>query len=346
MESHRPASDNRVGWLCSYTPMEIPLALGLLPTRMSGQGRISGATDPRIYHLLCPYVRSVFKAAAQLRPERVVFARCCDAMVRLHDLWKVCFGGKVHFLDLPKISSPEAVSYFANVLRGWAKELRDGAEPEEEELWDSITEMNRVRAFFRGLFSEVARRALPYSWVRERVRLWLEYPTEGTLKAIEEERQALHFDGKMGKGPGVILSSTMLDQGEIVSLIKEAGLVVVGDDECLGERHFHMDVEEGGDPFEALAHRYLQRWPCPRMKGIGRRLEELERILEERGAAGVVIVYLKFCDQSSFDIPLIQEKFRKKGVPLLLLENDYTSSGLGQMRTRLEAFREILHEGF
>ncbi len=346
MESHRPASQNHLGWLCSYTPIEIPLALGLLPTRMSGQGQISGATDPRIYHLLCPYVRSIFRAAAQVRPERVVFTRCCDAMVRLHDLWKACFGGKVHFLDLPKISSPGAVNYFASVLRAWAEELSEGVRPKEEELWNSIMEMNRVRAFFRGLFAEVAQRSISYSWVREKVRLWLEFPTEESLKAIEEERQALHLEGNIGEGPGVVLSSTMLDQGEIVSLIEETGLVVVGDDECLGERHFHMDVEGEGDLFEALARRYLQRWPCPRMKGVGRRLEELERIFGERGAVGLVIVYLKFCDQGSFDIPLIEESFRKKGVPLLLLENDYTSSALGQMRTRLEAFREILDEGF
>lgn len=339
-------SKGPLGWLCSYTPVEIPMALDLLPTRLGGECQISGPTDPRIYHLLCPYVKAVFREAAQRRPERVVFTRSCDAMVRLHDLWKAYFGGKLHFLDLPKISSSHAVSYWAKCLKVWAEELSDGAEPREDKIWSSIVDMNRARAFFRGLFEEMALGLIPYSWLRNKVRSWLEAPNLERLETIEEERRALVFEQRRKEGPRVIISSTMLEPGSLVSLMEETGLVIVGDDECLGERHFQLDVEPKGDPFEAISLRYLQRWPCPRMKGLERRLRELERLLEERNAMGVVIVYLKFCDQSSFDIPLIQEAFRKKGVPVLVLENDYTSLGLGQMKTRLEAFREMLDEEF
>jgi benzoyl-CoA reductase/2-hydroxyglutaryl-CoA dehydratase subunit BcrC/BadD/HgdB len=42
-------------------------------------------------------------------------------------------------------------------------------------------------------------------------------------------------------------------------------------------------------------------------------------------------------------MPMVREEFKKAGMPLLLLEGDCTLRSIGQQRTRIEAFIEMLY---
>jgi benzoyl-CoA reductase/2-hydroxyglutaryl-CoA dehydratase subunit BcrC/BadD/HgdB len=137
-----------------------------------------------------------------------------------------------------------------------------------------------------------------------------------------------------------------LDQPGLVEMIERAGLQVAVEDECLGARHFDRLVFEGGDPFESIAARYLTRWPCARMKGYDRRLSHLESLIDESGVNGIIAVQLKFCDQSGFDLPIIKARMEDRGVPLLIVENDYIQGSMGQLRVRIEAFAEMLEQAW
>ena len=342
----------RLGWLCSYTPVEVPLAAGYLPIRIFGAESVPRTQDPRIYHLLCPYVRAVFHRYAAdeaSRPEAMAFARCCDAMLRLHDVWKAYLGGRVHLLDLPKISSPEAVGYFAEVLRAWASTLgRDsGQAATEKHLWEAIEQMNSVRDLFqamaRGLREENGR--IPYEEFHSWSRRWLAEPTPQVLEEVRSEWKTLIATKGHGPDrPRVLITSSMLDPPGLIRMMEEAGLDVVAEDECMGARHFDGLVKERGDPYLALAERYLLKWPCPRMKGFDRRLERLDAMMGEASVQGVIALQLKFCDQSGFDLPMLRAHLEQKGIPLLIVENDYGEGSLGQLRVRVEAFAEMLQQ--
>ncbi len=51
----------------------------------------------------------------------------------------------------------------------------------------------------------------------------------------------------------------------------------------------------------------------------------------------------KFCDPHELDIPAIKKALEGKGIPTLFLELDVTVP-IGQFRTRVEAFLEMLQE--
>lgn len=340
-----------LGWLCSYTPVEIALAAGYMPKRISGGEALPRARDPRIYHLLCPFVRAVFHRFAsgeEAFPDSVAFVRCCDAMVRLHDVWKAYLPGHLWLLDLPKISSPEAVRYFAHVLEEWASALgREGPrEVTVERLQEAIRWMNRARSAFREIFSE--RTANPDGMLFETVhgwsRRWLAEPTAECLDEILTERSGATAVPSAPGGPKVLLTSSMLDQPALIRMIQDTGLEVVVEDECMGARHYDRDVSEEGDPYLAIAERYLSRWPCPRMHGHERRWERLSSLMEQARVEGVIVLQLKYCDQCAFDIPLLKGRCEAKGVPLLVVENDYGEAGSGQIRVRIEAFAEMLQQ--
>lgn len=349
-DSVRSKNGPTMGWLCSYTPVEIARAAGYLPVRISGGERLPRSQDPRIYHLLCPLVRAIFHRYASGEkpvPDAVIFVRCCDGMLRLHDLWKAYIPGRIHLLDLPKIASREAVGYFAHILRDWASALtKEGPRQiTPEGLREAIGSMNLVRSFFRQIFfAQRGHPALvPYGNVHDWVRRWLAEPTQQVLIGIREQWDTLVRAGATEDGrPRVLITSSMLDQPGLLGMIEAAGLAVVAEDECMGARHFDQDVSEKGDPFESLAERYLNKWPCARMKDHDRRFTQLDRVMEEAAVKGVIALQLKFCDQSAFDVPLLKTHLEAKGIPLLIVENDYREGSSGQLRVRIEAFSEML----
>ena len=51
---------------------------------------------------------------------------------------------------------------------------------------------------------------------------------------------------------------------------------------------------------------------------------------------------MKFCDPYLARIPMIRKALQNEGIPMLVLEGDCTTRSIGQQKTRIEAFIEML----
>jgi bcr-type benzoyl-CoA reductase subunit C len=343
----------RFGWFCSYTPIEIILAAGYIPMRLDAGDTLISRANPLIYQQMCPYIRSVFDLSLKksFDPlEGAVFVKCCDGMLRLYDLWKAHIPEKqAYLLPLPKIQSEEAIGYFALTLRKFAKDLEDktGKSISAKALQQAITHFNTLRKTVQNLYQWRIKHPekMSYADMRSLIREALISPTSEYLKKLDKALKEFK-DAPGGTNPSssgkVLITSTVLDQTGIIRLIEGAGLTVIGDDHCLGRRHFDTLVSEDGDPYYNLAYRYLNRWPCPRMKSSPSHIDRLLEEVTQTRAQGVIYVGLKYCDQASYDQPRLQAKLKALNIPLLYLENDYTEGGLAQLKIRIEAFAETL----
>lgn len=70
--------------------------------------------------------------------------------------------------------------------------------------------------------------------------------------------------------------------------------------------------------------------------------ENLARIAKQQKADGVIFLFLKFCDPHAFDYPYLKAYLDSEGIPNMLLEIGEQMPATGQLRTRLEAFVEML----
>jgi len=347
-------NDMRFGWLCSYTPVEILVAAGSIPTRLDAGDMFLTETNPHIYQLMCPYVRAVFGAAQKDRFEPldgVVFMKCCDAMLRLYDLWKAHLPDhKAYILPLPKIQSKEAKKYFADAIGRFSDRLgRDlGVSITEDALRKAVSDVNRLRSAVQRLYRLRLEKpgSMAYTRLRLLIRQWLSRSPAQALKEAEKELKDLQGKPAEASPPSarVLVASSTLDQLQIIEMIEQAGMTVVADDHCGGLRHFDGLVREEGDLFLNLAERYLMRWPCSRMYSDPSHFERVIDEVEGSGAEGVIYVALKYCDHSGLDVPRIQARLKEKDIPMLYIENDYTVGGLGQLKVRIEAFAEMLRE--
>jgi benzoyl-CoA reductase/2-hydroxyglutaryl-CoA dehydratase subunit BcrC/BadD/HgdB len=137
----------------------------------------------------------------------------------------------------------------------------------------------------------------------------------------------------------------MLDDPGYLEVIESLGATIVADQLCCGSKTFSNEADEGIDPIEAIAKRMLEHIPCPRMLAdYDQRLSGLVDVVQRHRVDGIICERLKFCDLWGGELLMLRDSLRKDHeVPVLVLERDYlTASGVGQLRTRVQAFIEGL----
>lgn len=348
-----PAGVPQVGIVCSYAPEELVYAAGLQPVRLCGSGQPVRNADSYLHNNLCPYVRGLFDEALAGRYDQcagVVFVNSCDAMRRLHDVWRQ-YGRHdfVHLLDMQRVDDEDAVDYFAARLRELAAALAAhfGSAVSPDGLRAAVQRMNHTRQLVARLYALRAS-APPAVSGGEAFPILLAGVRSGPAEFQSEleryltAREAAGPDRRHRGKPRLLITGSVFHHPQIIELVEGAGAVVVAEDVCVGHRHYDGAVPDEDDPFRAIARRYVQRVPCARMKDLARRHAYLGRLIDEFGVDGVIYHGLKFCDLYQYDFPLTQQLLARRGLPVLYLETDYTTGSYGQLKTRLQAFVELL----
>ena len=72
--------------------------------------------------------------------------------------------------------------------------------------------------------------------------------------------------------------------------------------------------------------------------------EKTEDMIREFRVDAVISERLMFCDISGYEQFLLGSDFKAAGIPYLQLAREYMLGGVGQMRTRVQAFLESIEE--
>ncbi|HPA72848.1 MAG TPA: 2-hydroxyacyl-CoA dehydratase family protein [Spirochaetota bacterium] len=344
----------KAGWLCSFVPEELLMAAGFDPCRVDGRVETIERADAYTFSNLCPYVKNVLDAGLRGRLadlSMVVLAHACDGVRRLHDLWgHAVVQPPAFFLDVPKNTDETAVTFYAARLADLKGKLEEtfSVAITDERLAEAIAFMNGRRRRAAPLFAlqkqhppSIAATALHELLHAEQTRPKGE--TEALLDAAAAGQAGAAGTGN--GGPRLVVAGGRLDRPELFSYIEAAGGTVVLCDTCQGLRHYEAFVEENVPPLTALARRYLTKTGCPRMPGAEERLKRLAALAEEYDARGIVYAPLRFCDYGLFEAPVLEAFFRLRGLPVLVLENNYVWTEGERLRTRVEAFVEMVASG-
>jgi benzoyl-CoA reductase/2-hydroxyglutaryl-CoA dehydratase subunit BcrC/BadD/HgdB len=166
----------------------------------------------------------------------------------------------------------------------------------------------------------------------------------------ELEERVKKGEGIAPKGtPRLLVSGSPMavPNWKLHSIIEGSGAVVVGEESCVGERNFHSLLEDFvsvDEAMEKMADRYLSI-NCACFTPNDERFSDIKGMAGDLHANGVVHYALQFCT------PYLVEAFRAKnavekaGWPFLRIETDYSLEDAGQLKTRVEAFIEIVKDG-
>ncbi len=110
---------------------------------------------------------------------------------------------------------------------------------------------------------------------------------------------------------------------------------------CSGAKNLEELVDETIDPIEALGKKYLNI-PCSIMSPNTGRNEMIERLVDEYKVDGVIEIVLQSCHTYAVETHSVRRFLNERAIPFMSLETDYSQSDNGQVKTRLEAFIEML----
>lgn len=338
-----------MGYMCSYVPVELISAAGLVPYRLTGDARSSTEAYSYLPTTCCSFSRSVLERA--LRGEfsflaGVVIPQTCDNMREAYDIWhEYTEFSFYHRLSVPmRVTGAVAEEYFTAELERMAAALGALGRPiTDGDLQEAIRLHNRVRL----LLCELAemRASVPLRLTgRQFIEILLDVSRmapESAVAYLEQIIKAPPLEQAEKCSIRLMLVGSLVDNPDLVSLMDEGRRTVVSDDFCYGRRAFEFQVEEGQTPLAALARGYLQKIPCPCKYPGHSRWEHILDEVRKKQADGVVMMLQKFCDTHRFDQPDLEAWLAGRGVPALVLEveNQTTAEAIS---TRIQAFTEML----
>ncbi len=345
-----------VGTFCSYAPEEIILAAGAHPFRLFGSGEKIRLAEAHLQSYCCSLVRGALEDALGGRVDfldGVVFPHTCDSIQRLSDIWRLNVPACFHLdVVLPvKLDTDGARQYMIDVLKRFCRELGEKLDGSisDDDLRAAIRTMNRIRAALTRIYDlkgerpEILKGSDLYALVRAAMIMDRTRAASLLEEVVAEmEKRSVSTVAAWPK-KRIVLSGGVCNHPDIYAIIEDAGGTVVGDDLCTGSRYFSGLIDEKADPVTAIAGRYLERVVCPaKHRGLSDRADHLVRLVREKQAQGVIFFLLKFCDPHAFDYPYLKDALDREGVPSILMEVEDRLPAEGQLRTRFEAFVEMI----
>jgi benzoyl-CoA reductase/2-hydroxyglutaryl-CoA dehydratase subunit BcrC/BadD/HgdB len=351
MSNHK---NELIAYACAYTPLVLLMAAGYQPYRVLPLTESPEKAGLHLHDNLCPHVKRILdRAMAKDLPELkgMVFMNSCDAMRRLSDAWNVVHGSDNYILiDLPVITDETSVKFFATELRRLAANLEglSGNAITDELILKSIHEYNMLANTLNKLAAKVhagvfkgGQAVLQAACNKAATR-----PISESIKYIEGLLSHLKAEEVAVKSPAIFLFGNILPDKDAFELFEDCGARIVDDDLCTGSRLFQIiDIADGDDHFTGLSRSILNRRSCARTfdnTHPGKAAFDIVQRARTCNADGVICHTAKFCDPYLARLPFIIETLRKEGIPMLMLEGDCTTRSMGQHRTRIEAFIEML----
>lgn len=228
-------------------------------------------------------------------------------------------------MDFPQNFLPEIGGVFyrqemEHVLK-YIKEINN-KEVTTEDLNKSIQLYNKNRKLIEFIYS--IRQEYPWRLsiadVYAIIRAGTVIPVEEHNAILEQVCSFIKEDiGTPQDKIKVVISGAFCEQPALglIRAIEEAGCYVVDDDYMLGSRMILGDIDAStNNPLEAIALSYInQSQYSSSIYDVDNPKENrLAKIVENRGADGVIFASASFCDPSLLDAPIFQNAFDKMGI--------------------------------
>jgi benzoyl-CoA reductase subunit C len=348
-----------VGCMPMQIPEEIVHAAGALPVVIpEGDGSVTVASK-HIQYFFCGYARSVIDSVLKGKwdcLDGLVTQDTCHTMRPLFDIIEA----NRPFSYMRRVFMPVAVAkkQARPFLLGELERFRAsmgkfvGKEIDDASLQTSIGIYNENRDLMTRLY-DLRRRRPGLLTLREMVDVTL----AGMLMPKEEHNALLRklLTALAERKPPIpdvnnrvrlVLTGSLCEAPppELLALVEDLGGVVVDDDLYTGSRYFVTRVPSIPNPIEGLAEAYLHMAaPCPTRIYPEMRLGPyLVDMVKRAEAKGLIIILVKYCEAHDYTYPHMRRHLDPAGIPYLMIKTEHETSSVEQMKTRLQAFFEII----
>jgi len=348
-----------VGYTPIYFPREVIHAADGLPIGIFGGGDRKQIIKGDAYYqsYICHIPRSIMELALDKHLDDFdgfIFPSICDVLRNLSGIFKQHkFGKFVKYMDFPQNFLPQIGGVFyqqemEHVMK-YIKEI-NGKTPTVEELNHSISLYNKNRQLIEFIYD--IRQEFPWRLSIEDV---YHIVRAGTVIPVEEHNKILeqvctYIKEGIGEPQDkikVVVSGAFCEQPAVglIRAIEEAGCYVVDDDYMLGSRMILGDIDATTNkPLEAISNAYIkQSQYSSSIYDVDNPKEyRLAKIVEKRGANGVIFASASFCDPSLLDAPIFQNAFNRMGIRYIAFQFSENINQFKVIKEQVGAFSDSI----
>lgn len=344
-----------------YLPEEIIYASGSIPVCLchGGDPRPVGAALSATTRFICPFARALIgdKLLAE-QPfynlvDMLVAPVTCQHLRRAADIWQHHSGLPVFRLGVPLENNDTGLKYYHERLDTLKIKLQSftGQAITDESLWKAIELYNALRSLLKKI-SLLRKNSEPAISTIDFIKLnhasFYADPVfmVELLTSLSKELEQTEKEDKQGDTPRLLITGPNIAFGDykVLEIADELGVQVVAEEFFEGIRYYWGNVAQAGSPIEALANRYLaDRVPNAVMPAAApKRYEFVAGLAKDFKVDGIIWYQLLFCETYDIESYYFVHKMKQLGIPVLKLQSDYDVLDRGSIKTRMEAFVEML----
>lgn len=350
------------GTFCVYVPDEVIIAADGIVTGLCGGSQFWVPDGEKVLpKSTCPLIKaSVGARLGRTCPffriaDLYVGETTCDGKKKA---WEI-LGGDVpmHIMDMPQMKRPQD-------MRKWTDEIREFAMVVEKVTGNAITPeklngaihiINEKRRALARVYETRKAKAIPISGKDALLVMQIAFFDDPVRCAQMANKLADELEQRVKDGVSVFPAGTKrilvtgtpmaIPNWKLHHIIETSGAAVVCEETCTGTRYFEHFVDETkttlDEQYEAIAQRYMNIH-CACFTPNTERVDDILRLAKGYQVDGVIDVNLKFCCLYDTEGYTVEKALKEAGIPVLGIETDYTDADAEQLRTRIEAFVEML----
>ena len=354
-----------VSYICENSPEPLLNLDGCFSVRLRAPR--TGSMEMATYYMtsfLCEYSRALLERAIEggynfsdclIAPDGCsMINRCAENMELLHTMDK----GKEHFfyehMEIPMKADDNGLNlYVLQCKNHILTPLKEnfGIDISDTAIRRAVAEHNRVCELIRaiGEFRKGDRPTITGYEYSVITMATYAAPKAMLIEKLEETLEELKTrepDAKTFFRVRVALVGSEIDDPDFIKLVEDTGAFVCVDRYCYGSFPGRDPIllTDGEDALTQICRQYMYRGQCPRYMNTAKLLERrsyVDELAKEYAADGILYEQVKFCDPWAYDRMLGSHIMRNEyGYPVLSIDRPYTVSGVGQLRTRIQAFIE------
>jgi len=348
-----------VGYFCDNVPDEMILAAGFFPFRISGDPW--GGTelaDRYTEPFYQPDVRSMLNMLLSGRYDFLDFLiipYSRDAILALY-----YHLGKVQQIN-PDLKLPELYLFDIPRTRFWlsSRYMRDRVRELKKKLeeWSGkeISNKSLSRAIATGNENKMLLKKVAALRAAEPPRISgveaLQIIGSSMFMLKEEHNKLLRqflkeTDGLPARdGVRLFVEGSPIDNLQLYELVESCSAIIVGEDNCWGNRYSDDPIDLSLEPLEAITERYHLKSPCPRMHFMDKRTDYCLRSAVEAKTHGVLFFFLEWDNAPAWEYPDQKKALEEKDIPTICFEMQkylLSDTDKEQIETSIERFIESI----
>ncbi|MBW1962482.1 MAG: 2-hydroxyacyl-CoA dehydratase [Deltaproteobacteria bacterium] len=352
-----------IGSFCVFVPEEIVRAAGAtLVGLCTGAEFATDEVEKLLPRNTCSLIKSAFgfklgKVCPYIESaDMIVGENTCDGKKKSYEILNNLVPN-LYVMDLPQMKSDEGRALMkAEYLRfKEAVEKLTGITIDAARLKKGIEIVNNKRKAIHRLSSLRQADPAPISGLDALLAnqvFFYDNPvrfTDSVNKICDELEQRIEKkEGVFPKEtPRILLSGCPMavPNWKLPWIIETSGAVIVGEESCVGERGTRNLTDDSASTVDELMEAVVDRHfkvDCAIFTPNPDRLNHIEEMVETYKADGVIHYGLQFCQPYLMESMPAEKALEAKNIPTLRIDTDYSMEDLGQLKTRVEAFVEML----